>query len=321
MATNALLCQTSEFGCAERGFPSSKRAKRTQKTQPDSELRSCSAAAACAAAQRASLRQALKRAMRAFFFCLVVATVTAVPISRSPSTVVETREDACPRDADGRSCAGRGQCSLGFLCVCQEGWAGEACEEDACPRHCSGHGVCQSGVCSCQPGFAGAGCSVSLAPSPPPPEEPPRGVMQLLSGAAAAAAECPNRCSGRGRCDAGVCVCHPFQRGPDCSEAVCEPGCSEHGRCERGVCVCAAGWSGQQCEQAQCPGRCGAPSNGRCLVLASGDAHCLCARGWTGTGCLQSTCEGGCSGHGRCDGGRCACDGGTLNGPYPFHYP
>ena len=260
--------------------------------------------------------------MRAFFFCLVVATVTAVPISRSPSTVVETREDACPRDADGRSCAGRGRCSLGFLCVCQEGWAGEACEEDACPRHCSGHGVCQSGVCSCHPGFAGAGCSVSLAPPPPPPAEPPRGVMQLLSGAAAAAAaECPNRCSGRGRCDAGVCVCHPFQRGPDCSEAVCEPGCSEHGRCERGVCVCAAGWSGQQCEQAQCPGRCGAPSNGRCLVLASGDAHCLCARGWTGTGCLQSTCEGGCSGHGRCDGGRCACDGGTLNGPYPFHYP
>ena len=82
----------------------------------------------------------------------------------------------------------------------------------------------------------------------------------------------------------------------------------------------AAGRSGQQCEQAQCPGHCGAPSNGRCLVLASGDAHCLCARGWTGAGCLQSTCEGGCSGHGRCDGGRCACDGGTLNGPYPFNY-
>ena len=63
--------------------------------------------------------------MRAFFFCLVAATVTAVPIS-SQGTVVETREDACPRDADGRSCAGRGLCSLGFLCVCEQGWAGEA---------------------------------------------------------------------------------------------------------------------------------------------------------------------------------------------------
>ena len=265
--------------------------------------------------------------MRAFFFCLVVATVTAVPIG-SPGAVVEAREDACPRDADGRSCAGRGECSLGFLCVCQEGWAGEACEEDACPRHCSGHGKCRAGVCACHPGFAGAGCSVSLAPSPPPPAERaaeptqrPRGVVQLLSraaaaAAAAAAAECPNKCSGRGRCDAGTCVCHPFQRGEDCSQtAVCEPGCREHGRCERGLCVCAAGWSGQQCERAQCPARCGAPSNGRCLVLASGDAHCLCARGWTGTGCLQSTCEGGCSGHGSCDGGRCACDDGWLGQP------
>ena len=74
------------------------------------------------------LGQVVQRATRALFFCL--AAVTAVPIS-SPGAVVE---DSCPRDAKGRSCAGRGQCSLGFLCACQQGWAGEGCEEDACPR-------------------------------------------------------------------------------------------------------------------------------------------------------------------------------------------
>ena len=169
-------------------------------------------------------------------------------------------EDTCPRDDSGRSCGGRGQCSLGFLCICQLGWAGEGCEEDACPRHCSGHGECRVGLCACHPGFAGAGCSISLAPLPPPPPpertEPtqrPQSFVQLFLPVASLATGCPNQCSGRGRCDAGTWstgwrptrVCHPFQRGADCSEAVCEPGCREHGRCKRGLCVCEVRWAGR----------------------------------------------------------------------------
>ena len=48
-------------------------------------------------------------------------------------------------------------------------------------------------------------------------------------GVSLAAARCPNDCSGKGYCDAGVCVCDPGWRGEDCGELALVPAPSLRG--------------------------------------------------------------------------------------------
>ena len=83
-------------------------------------------------------------------------------------------------------------------------------------------------------------------------------------GVSLAAARCPNDCSGKGYCDAGVCVCDPGWNGAlDCSTPGCPSNCTSRGVCEAGVCQCAQGYTGADCSVPVCYNDCS------CLLYTS----------------------------------------------------
>ena len=51
--------------------------------------------------------------------------------------------------------------------MCDEGFAGEACSRavpNVCAHNCAGHGAClTNGVCACDAGFYGIGCTLAVA--------------------------------------------------------------------------------------------------------------------------------------------------------------
>ena len=155
------------------------------------------------------------------------------------------------------------------------------------------------------------------------------------------------RCSGRGRCVAGECMCDHGYAGLSCDRLVADPApmaglrkeavcptadsrysCSGHGRCLDGRrCACQGGYYGLACSRLDavpCPHNCSWPLGGQCVDRD----RCVCRAGRAGEGCASfttvladlepSTCPTTttrpCSGHGSCQGHACACDRG-FSGP------
>ena len=253
---------------------------------------------------------------------------------------------ACPRDAEGQLCSGRGACDpVDGTCMCRLRFAGTACgvcaaglHGAACALPCE-HGTSYLGACVCDPGWLGANCSLAC----------PGGALTPCSGHGA--------CS-EGATGTGSCMCDQGYARAACS-AECPGGagnpCSGHGTCDAttGDCVCqdtAAGhWMGPACDQCrsgffgpQCTVGCPQDAGGRDCGgrgVCTGNGQCLCyreaARGsWAGAvceGCLagyygtecNQECPGGacnaCSGHGACrDGlagdGLCVCLSSAADG-------
>ena len=197
----------------------------------------------------------------------------------------ETLGGGCPKNDDGESCSGHGDCFRNGKCSCwarpngDPAWQASDCSQRTCPKaaawvavataaneahpmvECSNKGICKRkrGICDCFEGYSGIACERT---------------------------ECPNDCSQNGICysqkllaeEAGMtyttpwdakkitgCVCDPGYRGPDCSLQECPTGpdvmhgdgnqkgrdCSGRGVCDytTGLCRCFAGYHGNRCHQ------------------------------------------------------------------------
>ena len=218
--------------------------------------------------------------------------------------------DCCSTDCPGEpNCFGRGDCvTVGSTPVCKncsKGWMGPACN-DPCT-----HGVqtpMDSGVCKCDPCWAGKGCDAL--------------------------------CMDRGTCRNGTCVCDPLLgwRGSVCEIPGC-PGigsdCSGHGDCNgaKHECTCFNGWTGVGCHIPDCPGAPNCFNRGYCDSTVDPPICQNCSRGWMGSACADPckfgeqtpmdsgncTCLPGytgvgydseCSEHGNVINGRCRCKDG-----------
>ncbi|KAK2903267.1 hypothetical protein Q8A67_007980 [Cirrhinus molitorella] len=62
--------------------------------------------------------------------------------------------------------------------------------------------------------------------------------------------QCPNNCSGQGKCEEGKCVCFQGFSGPDCSGKACPSNCNKKGKCVKGKCVCQTDYTGPDCSKA-----------------------------------------------------------------------
>lgn len=134
-------------------------------------------------------------------------------------------------------CSGAGKCDRKKgVCQCVPGFTGHNCGRTECPNDCSGNGICktlkqiahdvhdlngnfefstngikydsafdaeQSRACVCDPRWVGADCSI----------------RQCKSGAdpmGGKGSEYGRECSGRGKCQAGSCLCHTGFFGTEC---------------------------------------------------------------------------------------------------------
>lgn len=185
-----------------------------------------------------------------------------------------------------------------YACECFDGFEGDNCAivslESPCPLGCSSHGTCHhaTGICMCSPGFSGPDCSEIVLDT------------------------CQSRCSGRGSCLHGQCICDPAWTGGGCGRMEihggCPNHCSAHGDCVAGACVCEAGYGNIDCSAVvQLPpsGSYGCPEgcSGRGVCVRG---MCMCAPGWHGGKCdlTYGGCYMHCSGHGICgEGGECHC--------------
>lgn len=232
----------------------------------------------------------------------------------------------CPR-----GCSGHGSCRAGRLdidgplpgvrllpaapygmCECDAGSGGDACEigysiAPVCPFACSGRGLCRSGGCACEAGFGGNDCGVA----------------------------CPHRCSEHGVCtDEGVCLCETGHSGAFCEHSSeCPNACSGRGRCapagdaraaadraeqleehaRRAVAISEVATTALEETEALVHAALTAAKQARAAVAAAAAYQCHCARGWAGAlDCsVRDGCPLGCV-HGACDShtGECICDRG-----------
>ncbi|XP_036965324.1 integrin beta-like protein 1 [Acanthopagrus latus] len=148
-------------------------------------------------------------------------------------------------------------------------------------------------------------------------------------------------CSGRGKCDCGICLCQATDPGKffgprcECHDWVCETyngnTCNDRGFCDCGTCECDEGWSGDACQFQE---ECNLPNkkskelckNPQGVVCSNrGTCHCgscMCDnednRGLV-TGrfcecddseCLDEDTGEVCGGHGQCYCGNCYCAAG-----------
>lgn len=148
---------------------------------------------------------------------------------------------ACPN-----SCSGHGTCGFNDKCTCFARWSGPSCEERQCP-----YGLSWVSTSDNSEGPAGGD----------------------LSGAHAYTS-----CSSRGKCgDDGQCECYPGYEGRGCRRSNCPNDCSGHGRCMKNSeingaygtfvdfnsqywdgemtrqCVCDPGYEGYDCSNRMCP--------------------------------------------------------------------
>ena len=242
--------------------------------------------------------------------------------------------DACDRITTSpcpKACSGKGRCGSDGVCICDQGFEGEAdcsrASSDACPHACSAHGVCAGRTCICAAGFTGAGCERLVISA--------GAAAGVAAGAAAssvagASTVCPFGCSGRGVCSFdGNCHCQDGYGGHACERVVetpsCPYNCSGHGTCSGGrgggvdggaSCRCEAQlqwrWGGAGCEQLALPEGCpyGCSGRGRCAVDPSHPSvgRCLCQDGFGDEGCERvRPCPYKCRGRGDCVDGRCVC--------------
>ncbi|KAN0039119.1 hypothetical protein ACTA71_001313 [Dictyostelium dimigraforme] len=95
---------------------------------------------------------------------------------------------------------------------------------------------------------------------------------------------CPSDCSGRGRCDYGVCICDFNYIGQGCEEELCLNlnNCTDlaHGKCENGFCYCTDTWEGSECQVRRCNNSC----SGRGICNTS-NYTCECDSGFMGDSC------------------------------------
>eukprot|EP01031_Cornospumella_fuschlensis_P027953 gene27953-33756_t len=150
------------------------------------------------------------------------------------------------------SCSGHGQCGVGNLCNCYEGWTGGAvdCSLRSCAigtawvdkayatdsahqqAECSNAGLCDrsTGVCQCFSGFTGAACQRS---------------------------QCPNACSGHGTCSSIGDVSQFWGPDYDSPQAVGGDGFGPvYSNWDRGsvhLCECEQGYFGADCSLIMCP--------------------------------------------------------------------
>ena len=78
--------------------------------------------------------------------------------------------------------------------------------------------------------------------------------------------EAMKKCSIRGTCQNGSCVCDEGYDYFDCSVNIqkCPNNCYYHGECINGKCVCDIGWYGYDCSNKACPDDCS--GHGQCIV-------------------------------------------------------
>uniref|UniRef100_A0A669R593 Integrin subunit beta like 1 n=1 Tax=Phasianus colchicus TaxID=9054 RepID=A0A669R593_PHACC len=148
-------------------------------------------------------------------------------------------------------------------------------------------------------------------------------------------------CSGRGRCDCGVCICQVTEAGKyygplcECQDWVCEiydgKVCAGHGKCDCGKCKCDEGWYGEACQYPTTCNLTRKKSNEMCKnsqdIICSGAGTCQCGRckcvNSGGSGlvygkfcecddreCIDDETEEICTGHGQCYCGNCYCEAG-----------
>jgi len=271
----------------------------------------------------------------------------------------------------GRSVA-QGQCdTITGDCRCNKTaagqylWTGQFCQLPCPPNTldsifagtyvtpCNGHGVCVqnlladefgSGICDCEPGYAGYSCSI-LCPGATPTD-----VSSI--------------CGGHGTCDlntlkngdltyvgTGTCTCETGYAGAGCQTA-CPRGtldnpdgpiCGGHGTCllsgsYAGTCLCEAGWDsavgckqckagrwGPKCDR-NCTNSAGEICSGKgyCFDGVAGSGSCSCNAGYGGSLCQvvcpvanEQTCGGGAKGYCDVATGSCTCTK-TCRDPNPL---
>ena len=141
-------------------------------------------------------------------------------------------------------------------------------------------------------------------------------LLLLLSFATSCQNDCPDNCSGSGRCEIDQsCTCDPGFTGlacefeDSCNEAALD--CGEHGRCASGRCNCDEGYYGTLCDSADL-----------CLVnqvecLNGGECiaeNCDCPDGFVGSQCelIDKCYQVSCAFDEPCVDGSCFCSAYTT---------
>ena len=190
------------------------------------------------------------------------------PLSRSPSRWRGSRA-ACPRD-----CMGRGLCTGGGVCICNETFS-------ALPR-AAARAAQLSAAATAHAAWTAAPATLAMAattarPSAPFPAQLRAATARCSQGSCACdpgrrtrllggtRERLPGELQRAWRCSLGRCECDPGFGGAACDKSVPSPGCpaacSGRGSCHAGACLCLRGFGGAGCELATAQPAC--PSNVR----------------------------------------------------------
>ena len=126
---------------------------------------------------------------------------------------------------------------------------------------------------------------------------------------------CDNRCSDRGLCIDGMCMCAVGYSGENCEVespdiVQCAKTCN-HGSCMYGKCECDKGFRGSTCSQAVCEDNCN--GNGQCVSDLNSQWYCSCNPDFSGPNCelkTEPSCVDICKSNQAC----CKADGSCLTG-------